>query len=341
MIKVKFRKKTLAAAFHDPRNDFRLTMRFCEIRYDPLTRQLSRIFPSKMLKFSRYDWAPEVMESRSHPCPFCPENLEAATPRFPEDFVPGGRIMAGRAVVVPNLSIYESYNGVVIMGPDHYLPMGEITFDTLVQSLAASLEFLRTAARRDPAHARYGTVDWNYMPLAGGSVIHPHLQVIAGKDPSSHVGLMVREGRKYLRARGRIFWADLLEAEAGGPRYLGRTRGVYWLASFAPRGLADVTAVIPERAAPEDIGEEDIRGIASGMIKVIGYYDSVNIPAFNAAIYFARREDEGFWASLRMIGRFAARPPAGSDVSYMQTLLGDPWTFHLPEEMAVELKKHF
>ncbi|MFZ5631419.1 MAG: hypothetical protein ACOY40_01090 [Bacillota bacterium] len=116
-----------------------------------------------------------------------------------EEFIPTGRLRSGQAVVVPNLSVYESYNGVVVMGPDHFVGMGEMTPAMLEQSLSAALEFLRIAARKDPDNARYGTVNWNYMPYAGGSMIHPHLQVIAGRNPSSLVDRMAREGSRYYR----------------------------------------------------------------------------------------------------------------------------------------------
>lgn len=340
-MKVNFKKDVLSATFHDPRNNFEITTTCCEIRYDPLTGRLSRIFPSKTLKLSRYDWNPAVDHSRRQACPFCPENLERSTPRFTGDFVPGGRIRLGRAVVVPNLSAYESYNGVVVMSPDHYLGMGEITSGALGESLAAGLEFLARASAADPDNARYGSVNWNYMPLAGGSLVHPHLQVVAGRKPSTYAGLLIGKSAAYRRKNGSVFWSDLLEAEEGGPRFLGRTGRVAWLATFAPLGLGDVTAVIPGKAAPGDLGEGDVRDVASGMLKVIGYYDSVNIPAFNSALYLARREDRGFWATLRMVGRFTIHPLGGSDISYIQYLLGDPWTFRLPEEMAAELKKNF
>ena len=338
---VSFKKDIVKSSFCDPRMDFQISHHLSEIRYDPLTSQLSRIFPSKAFMLPRHDWTPAANQSLARPCPFCAENLENSTPRFPEEFIPTGRVRVGQAVVVPNISVYESYNGVVVMAPEHYVSMRDMTSGMIGQSLEAAVEFLKRAAGKDPDNARYGTVNWNYMPHAGGSVIHPHLQVIAGRNPSSYAGLIIRECERYYRSNNSVFWADLLEAESGGPRYLGKTGSVVWLATFAPRGLADVTAVLPEKASVRDIGEEDIKDIASGVLRVVRYYDSVNIPAFNMALYFARREDQGFWVTLRMIARFSVGPLSASDFSYMQALLGDPWTFQLPEEMAPELRRYF
>lgn len=340
-MKFSLRKEIIYSIFYDPRDDFRITRSHCEMRYDPLTGQLSRILPSKSLKLPIHDWTPYINGLAVSDCPFCPENMEKATPRFPEEFIPGGRLKAGRAVVVPNISAYDWYNGVVIMTPEHRVGMGDITSGMVEQSLCAAMEFLRSAAGNDPDNARYGSVDWNYMPFAGGSVLHPHLQVIAGNRPSTYVELMIRGGGEYYRDNGTVFWADLLSAEAGGERRLGQTGNITWLATFAPRGLADVTAVIPGKVTAMDIDQPDIRNIASGVLKVIHYYHSVNIASFNMALYLADEKDEGFWASLRMVGRFSVYPLMVSDVSYMQALLGDSWTFHLPEEMALDLKKFF
>ncbi|MFZ5648708.1 MAG: hypothetical protein ACOY30_13930 [Bacillota bacterium] len=339
-MRVEFKKEIVKTSFHSPKAGFQLTPVNCEIRYDPLTNQLSRIFPSKKMNFPEQRWKSLADESKSA-CPFCPENIEKATPRFPEDLIPTGRLKAGKACVIPNLSVYESYSGVVIMSPDHYVEMEEISADMIFQSLCASLEFLVTVHRKDPGKSRYGSVNWNYMPCAGGSMIHPHLQVIAGKNPSTYVQTIVEAGNFYYNTNRSIFWSDLIETEAGGERHPGNTGDVVWLTTFAPRGLADITAVIPGKRAPWDIDENDINNLVSGLLKVISYYHQSGIPGFNAALYLAREEDEGFWATLRMIGRFTTAPLAGSDVSYMQTLLGDPWSFHLPEETARELRRHF
>lgn len=339
-MRIEFKKEIVITHIHNPKEGFKLTPVNCEIRYDPLTGQLSRIFPSKKLNFFDPLLGKMAQDSKSG-CPFCPENMEMATPRFPEYLIPTGRLTEGNAWVIPNLSAYESYNGVVIMSPEHYTGMEKISAPMLSQSLGASLKFLRTIGRKDPGTARYGSVNWNYMPCAGGSLVHPHLQVITGRNPSNYVHSIVSSGNEYHEKNRSVFWSDLVEAEAEGERYLGRTGGIVWISTFAPRGLADVTAIIPDKRTPSDFNERDIMNLVSGLLKVIGYYHQAGIPGFNMALYLAREEDQGFWATLRTIGRFTTDPLAGSDVSYMQTLLGDPWSFHLPEETARELKGRF
>lgn len=339
-MRISFKKEIITTVFHNPKHGFQLTPAHCEIRYDPLTGQLSRIFPSKRINFHQPGPKSTAGESKGT-CPFCPENLEKSTPRFPEDLIPSGRLKSGKACVIPNLSVYESYNGVVIMSPDHYVGMKEISAEMISQSLRASLEFLVTAGRKDPGNARYGSVNWNYMPCAGGSLIHPHLQVIAGRNPSTYAQSVIKASDEYYKSKGSVFWSDLIETESGGDRHPGNTGNITWLSTFAPRGLADITAIIPEKRSASDINAKDIANLASGLLKVISYYHRCGIPGFNTSLYLAGREDEGFWSTLRMIGRFNTAPLAGSDVSYMQTLLGDPWSFQLPEVTAAEMKTYF
>jgi galactose-1-phosphate uridylyltransferase len=267
--------------------------------------------------------------------------LESATPRFPEDLIPGGRIKVGESVLVPNLHPYETHTGVVVMTPRHYLSMEEITEEIMVDSMEAGLQYLRVIAEKDPANARYTSINWNYMPYAGGSLIHPHLQVIAGKEPGNLDSAVISSAAQYLDKNGTVYWDDLLAAERKGERYLGATGGVEWLATFAPLAMGDVTAVLQGCSTIYDMGRKQLEELAAGFKKVIGYYDAVNMPAFNMALYFAAGQDRGFRCTARMVARYTLFPLVGSDISHMQMLHHDPWTLHVPEVMAEDLRKYF
>ena len=339
---VELRTRISETTYHDPTRDFSLHQSAVEIRYDPLTGQLVRIFPMRRLSFDRFDWAPVVEESKHMFCPFCPAKMERVTPRFPDSFVIGGRLKVGQAVVIPNLHPYELHTGVVIMSSEHYVPVEQLTIDFMYDSFMAGVTYLKRCAEVDPQGALYGSVNWNYMPFSGGSLIHPHLQVLTGPEPSNYDGMVINGARAYLKQTGSIFWADLAATElAENRRYLGRVGDSHWLATFAPRALADVTAIFPNRVTPGDMTEQGIRELVLGLSKVIGYYNSINIPSFNVSLYFGNSRDEGFWTVARIVGRFTIFPKIGTDVSHMQTLHGDQWTIYNPEDLAVELKGWF
>ncbi|MQL52428.1 hypothetical protein GFC01_09155 [Desulfofundulus thermobenzoicus] len=339
---IRLQKIVNETKFHNPLKGFALTTIINEMRFDPLTGQRVRIMPMRNHKLPRHDWTPFVEESQKRFCPFCPGHLEKATPRFPDDMIPSGRLKAGQSVVVPNLTPYEIYAAVAVMCPDHYIAMDSISQEMIMDSFRAALEFLKVAEAYDPRRARYGSISWNYMPYSGGSIIHPHLQILSGPEPCRYDAELISHSAAYLNQYGRNFWADLLEYELDkGERYLGRVGNTHWLATFAPRALCDITAILPNRATVADIEDQDLRDMAAGLQKVIRYYDQLNIASFNATLYTARSEDNGFWATVRIVGRYTIFPLVGSDYSHLQVLHDEPWTLHVPEEMAAELKEHF
>ncbi len=338
---IDFKRVVGRTKYHDPTKNFELVEVNSEKRYDPLTGKMVRVFPFRKITFSRHDWTPFVEESRQRFCPFCPGVIEKAAPRFPEDFIPGGRLRVGEAVLIPNLHPYENHSAVVVMAPDHYLSMQDIRPDVIRDSIEVGLEYLRVVAEKDPANSRYSSINWNYMPYAGGSLIHPHLQVISGSDPCNLDGDVVASAARYFERHGRQYWEDLIGAEKGGERDLGSTGRIHWLVTFAPLALGDVTAVIRGCSTIRDVTHEHVEELAGGLKKIIGYYDSANIPAFNMAMYFTGGEDRGFCCTVRVVGRFTLFPLVGSDVSNIQILHHDPWTLCLPEDMAGDLRKHF
>lgn len=327
------------SVYLDPRSNFEPRTVHSEIRRDPLTGQVSRIFPFRKLILHRHDWTPFVEESKQKFCPFCPEVMDKVTPMFPPAITDQGRIKVGNAVAIPNLNPYEKHAAVVIMSQRHYIPMPEIDVQLMVDSFRAGLTYLQKAAAADPDGARYGSINWNYMPYAGGSLIHPHLQVLAGAEPCTYDRNLITASARYARTNGSNYWTDLVETEKSrGDRYIGKTGRAHWLCAFAPRHVGDILGIVPGKKTIDDLTDQDLADLAAGLKMVIDYYDRCNIVSFNAALYFARAEDEGFTAHARIVGRFTIFPLVGSDITHMQVLHDDPWTVILPEVMAEDIK---
>jgi len=339
---IQFRKEIRTSVFRDPTENYALSKREMQKRYDPLDGRMVRIFPFRGMTFPRHDWTPFVEESRQRFCPFCPGTVEKVTPRFPADFIAEGVISCGQALLVPNLHPYETHTGVVIMTPIHYLSMEDITVEVMTDAMEAGLNYLKVIAAQDPVNAKYSSINWNYMPYAGGSIIHPHLQIISGAEPCNLDGSMIAAAADYYQKNGRVYWHDLIAAEkSDGARYLGTTGKIEWLASFAPLTMGDITAVLEGCATVHDVTRQTLAELAGGFRKVISYYDQINFPAFNMALYFTDREAAGFCCTARMVGRFTLFPLVGSDVSHMEMMHMDPCSFAEPEDMAVEARKFF
>ena len=339
---IEFKKVVNKSSYLDPRKKFEPQTVETEIRWDPLTGKISRIFPFRNLVLHRHDWTPFVEESKKRFCPFCPDVLETVTPKFTPDFAPEGRIKVGDAVAIPNLNPYEKYASVVVMSSRHYIPMEEIDVKLMVDSMQASLIYLQKALSYDPAGAAYSSINWNYMPYSGGSLVHPHLQVLAGAEPCTFDKQLLDSSANYYQTEHGNYWSDLITAEKNnGDRYLGQTGGVHWVSAFAPRHVGEVIGILPGKQTINELTETDLAGFAAGLKNIINYYHSINIVSFNAAIYFAGAEDTGYSIHARIIGRFTIFPLVGSDITHMQVLHDDPWTVALPESIAEGLKKYF
>ncbi|WP_347490994.1 hypothetical protein [Desulfoscipio sp. XC116] len=339
---IKFTKDLNESSFLDPMNNFAPKTVVSEIRHDPLTGHISRIFPFRKFNLHRHDWTPFVEESRQKFCPFCPGVLEKVTPKFSADIAPEGRIKIGDATVIPNLNPYEKYASLVIMSSRHYISMDEINSELIVNSFRAGLEYLRRVISLDPDEARFVSINWNYMPYAGGSLIHPHLQILAGKEPCTYDKQLIIASDNYLSTNNSNYWTDLISSEEQtGERYIGQTGQVHWLSVFAPRHVGDMIGILPGKQTIDDVTGNDLSDLATGLCKVIKFYNQNNIVSFNAALYFARHENAGFAVHARIVGRFTIFPLVGSDITHMQILHDDPWTVILPEDFARDLRAAF
>jgi galactose-1-phosphate uridylyltransferase len=331
------------AVFHHPLKNFELTKVPYEIRYDPLTGQATRLILIRKPNLIEPDWTPFIEESRSRFCPFCPDKIDQVTPRFQEHLISGGYFRLGEVTVVQNLNPFDKYSVVVVISPQHYLSMPELTPEVISNSFQAALEFLKIVSSKDPEGAKYCSINWNYMPYSGGSVIHPHLQVQAGPQPTSYQALILDQASQYYSKNKSIYWSDLLICEKEkNERYLGRTGNIYWLTTFAPRTLFDISAILPEKATVNDLNKEDLDNLADGLGKVITFYKNSNVASFNAALYFARdQKDKAFWITARIVARFTFFPLVGSDYSFLQVLHNEACSLHIPEQLNQDLAPYY
>lgn len=336
---LEFLREIRPSGFRDPRNAFQETEVQTEIRYDPITKELTRLFPFRRFRLNRHDWNPIVQASLEKGCPFCPNTIERSTPLFAESIVPGGRLRSGHALVVPNISPYAPYSGVAVIGPEHYLPLSDFPAERIVDGLTACIEFLRRVREHDPINARFPAIGWNYMPYAGGSIIHPHMQALAGPEAANRHNLVLKSSQDYYAQTEHNPWQDLVEQEgAKGERYLWQRGNIHWLSSFASRGYADFTAVFEGKSTLDDLSPIDIEDFAHSLREILRFYDSLNLPSFNLAFYPAPEPSASFTLNARIIGRYTVFDWT-SDINTLQLLFGDCYTLTSPEDMAESLRK--
>ncbi len=338
MGRIEFRVEREVCRFLDPTRNFEPVGKSTEIRHDPLTGRSSRILD---MGFSpeRPDVEGMVERFRSGFNPFAPDKREEVTPRFLEEVegIPGGRLRRGEALVVPNLFPYDRYSAVTVLSDTDFVPMDGFSEGLLVDAFGADMEYLRRVRETDGDELRHYSINWNYMPLAGGSLVHPHHQLIASPAPTNYLK-DVEEG---LARYGGRYFGDLVAAEEGGERWVGQEGGISWLTGFAPMGHIDVLGVFSGRASLFDLTDEDLAALSRSLLRIFAYLEAEGFASFNFALY-GLEGAEDFEVHCRLSPRFLLSNALGtSDINYFETSHSESLAFFFPEASAGALRGHF
>ena len=172
-----FEKIIKRSHFLDPFQSYAPVEKLSEVRVDPLTGSTSRIldFPVKQLEKS--DLGP-IAESTRQFCPFCPSVVEQITPKFDPSLVPEERYRQGEALCFPNAFPYDENGAVTVISSEHYIPIDGFTAVLIGDALQCCARYLDDLLLGQPEGV-YQTINWNFLHLAGSSLVHPHLQVMA------------------------------------------------------------------------------------------------------------------------------------------------------------------
>ena len=124
--------------------------------------------------------------------------------------------------------------------------------------------------RLDPS-AAWSSINANYLPPSGSSLVHPHVQ--SAHDACGLTGqrLLVEQAQAWQERNGP-YWPALVEQEATGPRWVGQIGQVAWLTPFAPCGFHEVWAVVNGAADVTDLTEPDTQALGQGLSQVLAAY---------------------------------------------------------------------
>ena len=342
---ITFRAERKSARLHDPRRNFELAEVGSEIRFDPLTGATGRICHFSLGKLSAPDLSGMLAESAST-CPFCPDKVESVTPRFPDDLVPGGRMKRGGAVLFPNLFPYDDISAVATLCREHFHPMDAVPEQVVCDGVGIARDFFLSARGRVAAGSGFGLATWNYMPPAGGTQIHPHMQVVLTAHPGNAVARELQAEAEFSRRNGACYAECLLQAERSrGERFVAQTGAVAWLVPFVPVGLfGDCMALFPGRATLADLSDTDIGDFAGGLARALRAFAGRGLWSFNLTFFPARfgASDGSHWLSARLLPRLYLNSKFHvSDASYMHLLLEEKFAMTYPEQTAQVLREAF
>ena len=288
-----------------------------QYRRESLTGIRCRISPARVER--QIDTAP-AMPSYRDGCPFCPDAIDTSTPTF-ED---GSRLRCGKSVTFPNLYPFAEHHVVTVITPDHAAGR----FD--VRCLADAISGTAEALARSPG---YASINWNYLPSAGASIVHPHLQGIADPEPTYLADLYISAGRRYLANHGRLYWDDLMAHERLSDRLLFEDE-IFWSANPVPLGEREVRGILPVSTLAE-LGPY-VEPLAEGILRIIAFYRSLGTHAFNVSIFFDApgKAGRGHRAFCSLIARLNPNSLSMCDSAFMERLHLEPVILTLPEDLG-------
>jgi UDPglucose--hexose-1-phosphate uridylyltransferase len=305
-----------------------------EVRVDPLTGRTGRICHFMKLQWEKPDFDALIAGTESW-CPFCGDKVLKVTPCFPRAIIPEGRLQKEGMVIFPNISPYDSLGAVQAFGR-HYIPMSELTPELISTAFGFAMEFFRRVERSGHPESVYHMVNWNYMPPAGSSLIHPHLQIFSSSSAPNLMRQELKASREYLEKCGSNFWDDLALAEkTSEQRYLGKTGRTHWMMTFAPMGVAgDVLAVTEDVSCTLDLEEQDLADLAKGLASVIAKYEKMGIYSFNMNFFTGASADKHFRFHLVFSPRTFFNQKLGTpDVGALRNLYNESLCMAYPEEI--------
>ncbi|MFZ1986800.1 MAG: galactose-1-phosphate uridylyltransferase [Desulfatitalea sp.] len=330
-----FTRETINARIVRP--DGRLAERPIEIRTDPITGRTCRI------TFSRGEErepgaeglpAPPPFADDREQCPFCSERLADHTPRLIPALCPEGRMIRGGSTLFPNLFPYGRYSAVSLFDERHFVEIGTASLQSYTDCLLNCRDYLRRVLTHDPA-AIFMAITQNHLPSAGGSLLHPHLQVQADRTAANHQRFLQAHAAEYRQRCGTRLFSDYLAMENKlGKRCIGATGDWQWLAAFAPQGFFEIWGVLPEVTSLGEATDAHWRALAQGVLNVQRFYRGLGRNGYNLGLLLLEdgADDLELRAVLTVRSNYA--PWVRSDITGFEVMLGDMATFTAPEWTA-------
>jgi len=289
---------------------------FIEYRVEKLTGLRTRICPERL---KRGIGTPYISAYSPEDCPFCPELINIVTPTFPD----GKRICVGESVTFPNLYPFAAYHVVTTITHEHEVVMfsSRQIADALLGQVAA-LEY----------QSGYVSINWNYLPSAGASLTHPHLQGLCDDLPDTLPGRYLLAAAQYRESSGRRYFEDVREHAEQNGRDLSGT-SLFWYANPVPVGEREIRCLLPLITVKEFT--QVLEKFASDLVAILKFYHDLGTSAFNMGIFFAHDEEKDhFSAFCSLISRINPNPLSTSDTAFMERLHLEPVILTLPEDLA-------
>lgn len=313
-----------------------------EIRKNPITGRTCRIAYTRMEKCEPGAEAlpePPPFANKREDCPFCCPQFTDKTPQLSPELGEQGRLIRGSSVLFPNLFPYGQYSAVSLFDDGHFVEIGRANLPSYIDCFLNCRDYLLRVLAHDPA-AVYMAITQNHLPSAGGSLIHPHLQVHADRTPTNYQRFLKTRAAAHRRRFGRHLFREYLVIEKqDGRRWIGATGPWQWLAAFAPEGFFEIWGILPGVTSLREASDDQWSALARGVLNAQNFYRSLGRNGYNLGLILL--EDGTDDLELRLILRVRSNyaPWVRSDFTGFEVMLGDMATFSAPEAVAESARR--
>jgi galactose-1-phosphate uridylyltransferase len=179
----------------------------------------------------------------------------------------------------------------------------------------------------------------NHLPSAGGSLLHPHLQVHADRVAPNHHRYLEGRARQYRDATRRGIFSDVLHHEKrDGTRIIGHTGDWEWLAAFAPEGFYEIWGILPGKTSLLALGPAAWEDLARGVLNTQHFYRSLCRNGYNFGLLSVEQNESCLELRAVMMVRANYAAWVRNDHTSFETMLGDMATFNAPEDTAARAR---
>ncbi len=287
-----------------------------EDRREHYTGFRCRISPDRSKRHINQDL---ILPPAPDDCPFCPENVERVTPVFADNT----RFFRGESITFPNLFPFGKWHTVTVITRRHHAP--DFSHAEIEDALSAQIETLQWVNG-------YPSINWNYLPSAGASLVHPHMQAISDPLPSPLAERYIRAGDWYFRKTGRLYWEAVREQERDSDRFLFGEE-IFWHAHAVPVGEREIRGILPVCSIRELENYTDL--LARDILTILTLLRKLGTHAFNMSIFFEKNPGRRqFSAFCSLISRINPNRSGTSDTAFMERLHHHPVILTLPEDLG-------
>ena len=243
-------------------------------------------------------------------------------------------MVQGDSILFPNLFPYGSYSAVSLFDNRHFVEIGQASMESYANNFLNCSRYLKKIRNQDP-QAVFMAITQNHLPSAGGSLLHPHLQINADRLPANHQRILLQRADDFYHQYGNYLFSSYLEHEWNeGSRYIGATGSWQWMAAFAPEGFFEIWGILPQKTSLQQVSASDWQALATGILNTQRFYRDLNRNGYNLGLLSVEMPASRLELRIVIMVRSNYAPWVRSDHTGFEVMLGDMTTFNAPEQTA-------